>query len=155
VTVMLMLWSLSFFWGMFFQAGVQAPATGPLDPVEKGRIEREGNIERRIKIYESASNRIQRELGVAMDKGDFQAVPDNLKLWVSLLSESLRDIGTNLKNKKKSRALINYEIRVRKAILSTQNYKIQAPIEQQDVFESSLEQAETIRKKFVEILFQH
>ncbi len=144
--------------GMFLQAGSE-----PLPPIPDGifseaeriQVERANNVERRIKIYETVSERIQKDLQRAISKEEFQTVPDTLKKWTSLLSLSAQDIESNLKAKKKSRPLISYEIQVRKAISSTQECKIRAPVEQQDIFDSSLDQAEKIRKELVEILFQH
>jgi hypothetical protein len=144
---------------MLLQAGSVAPISFPddvLTAAEKAQIERESNnVEHRIKIYQSASARIQKDLQESIAEDDFQTVPGNLKKWVLLLSSSLKDIESNLKARKKSRPLINYEIQVRKAIAGTQEYKMRAPVELQDVFESSLGQAETVRKRFVEILFEH
>jgi len=139
-----------------FQAGDPSAVTGEIfSPSEKARLENETNLDRRIKVYEAASKRMQKALEAAVSKEEFQTVPDMLKVWISLLSKSLEDIEANLKTKKKSRALISYEIQVRKSIANTQNYKIRAPVEQQDVFDSSLVKAETVRKRFVEILFRH
>jgi hypothetical protein len=152
------LWPLSFILCTLLQTGGVAPPVFPddvLSAAEKTQIERESNVERRIKIYQSASERIQRELKEAIAKEEFQTVPNRLNKWILLLSLSLKDIESNLKAKKKSRPLINYEIQVRKAIANTEEYRLRAPVEQQDVFESSLTQAETIRKRFVEILFEH
>ncbi len=138
------------------QAVAPSATTGEIFiPSEKAKLENETNLDRRIKVYEAASKRMQQSLEAAVSKEDFQTVPDTLKLWISLLSKSLEDIEANLKTKKKSRALIDYEIQVRKSIANTQNYKIRAPVDQQDVFDSSLAQAETVRKRFVEILFRH
>ena len=152
------LWLFSLILCMLLQTAGVAPLSFPddvLSTAEKIQVERESNVDRRIKIYESASARIQKELQEAIAKDNFQTVPNNLNKWVLLLSSSLRDIESNLKANKKSRPLINYEIQVRKAIANTQKNKMRAPVEQQDIFESSLSQAEAIRKKFVEILFEH
>jgi hypothetical protein len=155
---MSMLWLLSFILCTLLQTGGVAPLSFPddvLSAAEKAQMERGINVERRIKIYASASARIQKELQDAIAKENFQTVPNHLNKWILLLSSSLRDIESNLKAKKKSRPLINYEIQVRKAIANTQKSKMRVPVEQQDIFESCLSQAETIRKKFVQILFEH
>jgi hypothetical protein len=122
-------------------------------PSEKAQLEKAENVEQRIKVYDAASRRIQRDLEAAVTKEDFQTVPDTLRLWVSLLSKSLEDIELNLKSKKKPRVLINYEIQVRKSIARTESLKIRAPVDQQDTFDSCLAEAEKVRKKYVEILF--
>jgi hypothetical protein len=159
VIFMSMIWPFSFILCMLFQTGGVAPLSFPddvLSAAEKVQMEKESNnVDHRIKIYDSASARIQKNLREAIAKNNFQAVPSNLNKWILLLSSSLKDIESNLKAKKKSRPLINYEIHLRKAIANTQEYKMRAPVEQQDIFESSLGQAETIRKRFVEILFEH
>jgi hypothetical protein len=150
-----MLWPVTFLLSMLLQAASPPSALdNVLNPEEKARIERETKIDGRIKVYESASTRIQKTLQTAVSEEEFQAVPDSLKLWTALLSGSLQDIEANLKTKKKSRALINYEIQVRKAISNTQSYKLKAPVEQQETFDSCISQAESVRKRFVEILFQ-
>ena len=81
-------------------------------------------------------------------------MPDALKLWVALLSGSLEDIEANLKTNKKSKALIRYEIQVRKANATFQGYKAKAPVDQQDVLDEQIAGAEKIRKKFVDIIFR-
>jgi hypothetical protein len=124
-------------------------------PSEKAQIEQADTVERRIKVYEAASKRIHQSLEAAIVKDDFHDVPDNLQLWTSLLAKSLEDIEANLKAKKKSRALIRYEIQIRKSISRTESLKIRAPVDQQDIFNSCIAQAERVRKRFVEILFRH
>ncbi len=148
-----MLWSIAL--NLLIQAGsFSLPADSPLNSVEKLKIENELKIESRIKIYRQASERIQKIIEESVSKDNYQNLPTDLKLWTSLLSESLKDIQTHLKTKKKSKNLISFEIQVRKAISNSQNYKIKAPTELQDVFESCLAQAEKIRQEFVEILFK-
>jgi hypothetical protein len=139
---------------LLIQAGsFSPPANSALNAEEKLKIEKETNPNSRVKIYRQASERIQESIQHAVSKDDYHSVPEYLKRWTSLLSESLNDIESNLKSKKKSKNLIAYEIHVRKAISSVQSHKIGAPTEQQDVFDATLEQAEKIRKKFVAILF--
>jgi hypothetical protein len=150
------IWLLGFLLSLLLQAGLIPPfPEGILSPAEKTQIERESNIQRRIKIYETASARIQQALQSAISKKEFQTVPENLTLWTSLLTESLKDIEDNLKSKKKSRALIKYEIQVRKSIAAIQAGKIKAPADQQDAFDLCLARAGEVRSKFVEILFRH
>ena len=140
---------------LFVQGAAAPPFTEEiLNPKEKERIARATNVEQRIKVYEAASKRIQQTLHSMADGGDFSKFPDTLKLWTSLLSGSLEDIEANLKTKKKSRALIRYEIQVRKAITEAQDYKNSIPEEQEEIYNSALAQAEKIRKRFVEIVFK-
>ena len=135
-------------------AAVPPFAEDILDAKEKVRMGRAIKIEDRIKVYEAASKRIQQTLEAAVAVDDFSKAPDILKLWSSLLAGSLEDIETNLKTRKKSKPLIRYEIQVRKAIAACQGYKTKAPLDQQDLFASYLAQAEKVRKRFVEIIFQ-
>jgi len=153
---MTVFWAFACLSLFFLQAGTAPPASGEIfNAKEKARIEKSDKVDGRIKVYEAASKRIQQTLEDAIKKDDFQTFPDNLKLWMSLLLNSLEDIEANLKSKKKSRALINYEIQVRKSIASMEKLKIRVPLDQQDLMDSCLEQAEKVRKRFVEILFRH
>jgi len=154
---MALLGSLLVVLNMLCQAGVPlANADDIFSSAEKAELGMAaGSIEHRIKIYDAASVRIQHDLQLSVQKNDFDAVPGALKTWISALSKSLEDIEANLKAKKKSRNLIGYEIQVRKAIADTEGLKIKAPVDQQEAFDSCLAQAETIRKKFVDILFRH
>jgi hypothetical protein len=140
----------------FFQAGDVPPVAGEVfNSAEKAQLENAKNIEQRIKVYTAASRRIQQTLEASVDKEDFRTVPENLTLWIALLSKSLEDVEANLKSKKKSGALIKYEIQLRKSIANTESLKIKAPVDQQDLFDSCISQAETVRRKFVAILFLH
>lgn len=139
---------------MLIQAGsFSSPVNTVLNSKEKLKIEKESNVNSRIKIYKQASERIQKNIHQTISKNDYQTVPENLKLWTLLLSESFKDIELNLKSKKKSKNLVAYEIHLRKAIASARDYKIGAPVDQQDAFDSCIEQAEKVRKRFVEIIF--
>jgi hypothetical protein len=132
------------------------PAYGDdiFSPEEIRQLQKGDSVENRIKIYQAASVRIQKNLQQSVAKEEFKMVPDTLKTWTLLLAKSLEDIETNLKAQKKPRSLINYEIHVRKAIVNTKGHKIKAPADQQDAFNSGIAQAESVHKKFVEILFQ-
>ncbi len=152
---MFILRSLAAFLSLLFQAGsVFSFPDGILSPAEKLRIERESKVENRIKVYEAASKRIHRTIQAAISKDEFETLPANLRLWTTLLEESLKDIEANLKSKKKPRPLINYEIQLRKAIAATQKSKIRAPVDQHEVFDSCLERAKAVRKKIMALLFR-
>ncbi len=125
-----------------------------LNVEEKARINRAQSVDDRIKVYHSASKRMQQSVDAAVSSHDFSGVPDALKLWVALLSGSLEDIEANLKANKKSKALIRYEIQVRKANSAFRGYKTKAPVDQQDAFDAQIAGAEKIRKKFVDIIFR-
>jgi len=150
------IWPFALLLAFFFQAGDVPPVAGEVfNSAEKAQLENATNIEQRIKVYTAASRRIQQTLEASVDKEDFRTVPENLTLWIALLSKSLEDIEANLKSKKKSGALIKYEIQLRKSIANTASLKIKAPVDQQDLFDSCISQAETVRRKFVAILFLH
>jgi hypothetical protein len=125
-----------------------------LNVEEKGRIIRAQSIDDRIKVYHSASKRMQQSVDAAVRSNDFSGLPDALKLWVALLTGSLEDIEANLKTNKKSKALIHYEIQVRKANSAFRGYKTKAPVDQQDALDEQITGAEKIRKKFVDIIFR-
>lgn len=133
--------------------GTPTPPSEVFAPAERAQFEKADNIEKRIKVYQKASVRLQEELETAVTKENFLPVPDILLTWKSLLAKSLEDIEANLKSKKKPRALINYEIQLRKSIDRTQNLKIRATADLQDAFDSCLELAEKVRRRFVDILF--
>jgi hypothetical protein len=120
---------------------------------EKIQLEKADSVDRRIKIYTEASKRLQKELHEAVIAGDFKFVPANLRQWTLLLVRSLEDIEANLKPKKKYKSLIKYEIQVRKSLAAIRDYRIQAPIDQQDAFDSCLVQAESVHKRLVEKIF--
>ncbi len=128
---------------------------GTFNAKEKVRLEQENKIEGRIKVYTAVAKRMSQEMEAAVRKDNQEVMPGKLRLWASLLSRSLEDIQANLKSKKKSRALIRYEIQVRKSIAEIQRFKTRIPVEQQDLLDSSLSEAEKVRKSFVQILFRH
>jgi hypothetical protein len=134
-------------------ASLSAPLNAVLDSKEKLKLANESDANSRIKIYRQASERIQNKLEQAFSKKDYSAIPEDLKNWASLLSESLKDIETNLRTKKKSKNLIAYEIHLRKSISRTRSFKFEAPSEQQNLFDSCLDEAEKVRSRFVGILF--
>ncbi len=117
------------------------------------KLQSERDVNDRIKIYTNASKRIQKRLDRAVSKGQFQFIPKDLELWATLLANALEDIKANLNPQKKSKNLIKFEIEIRKSLDDMQEYRIKAPFDQQDAFDACLTQAESIRKKFVEIIF--
>lgn len=124
------------------------------NPKEKAGLANANSLDDRIKVYEAASRRTLKMLRETARQDKSNTVPDILKTWTSLLTGSLEDISANSKSKKKSKKLIKYEIQVRKAINDIQDLKVKASIEHQDAYDSCIDQAETIRKKFIDILFR-
>jgi hypothetical protein len=135
-------------------APVDLPDRQLLTPAEKSLLERETHIDRRIRIYESASLRFQRSIQVATKQEEIEGFLEDLESWVKLLSASREDIESNVNRKKKSRALIRYEIQVRKTAGDLQDARPNIPLESQAEFDSYLGRAEVVRKTFVDILFQ-
>jgi hypothetical protein len=135
-------------------APLDLPDRQLLTPAEKSLLERESNIDARIRIYESASLRFQKSIQVTTRQEEIEGLLENLKSWVKLLSASLEDIESNVNRKKKSRALIRYEIQARKTSGDLQDARPNIPVESEAEFDSYLERAEVVRKTFVDILFQ-
>jgi hypothetical protein len=120
---------------------------------EVEKLEKERDVNDRIKVYTNASKRIRNRLSKAASRGQFQGVPGDLELWTVLLANSLKDIKANLDPGKKSKNLIRFEIEVRKSLDDIKDFKIRAPIDQQDAFDACLSKAEAIRQQLVEIIF--
>ncbi len=129
--------------------------TGTFTEKEAREIEKQSdNIEKRIKVYRKASERMLKNLEKAVSGKEFQTVPEALSTWTILITESLKDIQDNLEqNKKRPKPLVKYEIQVRKAIKNIRDLKIRAPVDQQDVFDRCISRAEDVRSKMVDILF--
>lgn len=125
-----------------------------LTPSEKSQIEREDNVENRIRIYESASARIHRTIRALIERQEFPELLPQMRAWQDLTAEAFRDIDRNIGRKKKSKNLIRFEIQLRKALLDLRNLKFQIPHEYQDEFESVLDRVDGVHKKLVDILFQ-
>ena len=154
---MSILWPFILILSVFLQYGSASnfPA-GTFTEKEARKIEKESdNTDGRIDVYRDASIRIQKELKEAVSKDRFQDVPGRIQLWTSLVTESLRDIEFSIDpKKKKSKALIKYEIHVRQTINDLRELQIRAPYEQQQIFDSCIERANAARGKMVDILFQ-
>jgi hypothetical protein len=152
---MSMLMFCSIVLSMLFQTGSLLPAGSNIfNAEEKLKFEKATDVNGRIKIYQRASERIVKDIEATVAKDDFQSTSADLKKWISLLDESLKDIEANLKSKKISKDLKHYEIHLRKAISRIGNYKTKAPVDQFDLFESCLKKAEATHTRFVDILFK-
>ena len=138
----------------------QSQSTAPwlkeniLTPLEKSQLEAEDKIENRIRTYGLASTRVHKLIEGAVLREDLQKLAENFECWSDLLASSLKDIEKYVERKKKSKALIRYEIQLRKSISDITELKIRVALEEQKSFDAWLEQAEEIRRKFVDILFQ-
>jgi hypothetical protein len=136
------------------------PASAPqmfpdcLKPADKTKLAAETRIDGRIKIYRAASEQIHQAINGAVSKQNYEGLDIQVRCWRELLAVSLKDIETNVNRKKKSGALINYEIQLRKSIVDMNNNRLKAPSSSLEQFESWLDQAKSAREKFVDILFQ-
>ena len=131
----------------------KARVSEPLTAAEKNQLEREPNVEDRIRVYEAASSRIYGSIRNLILRQQFEDVGAEMRSWLDLLSEAQQDIEQNISRKKKSKNLIRFEIHLRKAIGDLKERKLQVPADQQEDFESWLTRLDHVRKKFVDILF--
>ncbi len=121
---------------------------------EQKRLSGEGKIDGRVKVYRSVSERYRQSIESAVAKQNFEAVPGLIRCWRELLTASLRDIEANINRKKKSGALIDYEIQLRKSILDMDDVRMKVPYAQLSDFEAWVSQAKATHERFVDILFQ-
>ncbi len=137
------------------QGAAPSPTTGIQChmEIEISRPEKEARLDRRIKIYDEASERYKNTLIRLVQMQELPSVPAQLKSWSEMLNASLKDIEASPGRKDKSKALLRYEIHLRRAISAVQESKIKANVEQVGAFEAWLTQTEEIRKRLVAILF--
>jgi hypothetical protein len=133
---------------------VQLPGPDGLTPTERSKLEKEGKIDSRIRVYEDASTRFHKSVRSAVQKQEFEIVQEDLNSWMKVLSASLEDIEVNVNRRKMSRPLIRYEIHLRKAFVDLQDLKHKVPLEEQEKIETWLGRAESIRNSFLDILFK-
>jgi hypothetical protein len=137
-------------------AGTAPTAIEAFTPEEKSQLSLSAkSLNNRIKIYDEASLRIQRDLEETIKREQYETVPDVLTAWVSLLQTSISDIEADSKANKKSKQFRKFEIHIRKTIKDLPDIKLKVPFEQHDAFDSCIAKAEIIRKKMIDILFKH
>ncbi len=120
---------------------------------EKARLEKEVKLDSRVKVYDEVCQRYENELILLIQLQDSKALLLHLKCWNDVLDQSLKDIQDSPGRKDKSKALIRYEIHLRKAINTVQESKTRADVEMLDAFETWLAHAEADRQKMVSFLF--
>jgi len=149
-------WYATLICGVLIQAGAPSAIPGPdgLLESERIRLERETKLDRRIKVFEAASVRYERTLTGSIQGQNLQGVPSQLKSWTNLLESSLKDVERSTARKDKSKALIHFEIHLRKAISNLREIRLKATVDEFDAFESWLAKAEEVHEKFVDMLFQ-
>ncbi len=142
---------------IWFQ-GVAAPSSVAtadcLTAVEKNRLSREQNINSRIKIYREVSERLHKAMLGTVATQDTSSVPPLLNCWREHLTASLKDIEASIDRKKRSGALIDFEIQLRKSIGDVNDARLRAPVEQNSEYQDWLGEANRVREQFVDIIFQ-
>jgi hypothetical protein len=123
-------------------------------PAEKERLRAAPKLDDRIKIYNAGLGRCRKSADAAIARQDSAALTKALADWMVLLEHSLQDIEATADRRKKSKALIRYEIQLRKALADLDESKLKLTYEQMEELEAWLDKAEKIRKRFVDILFQ-
>ena len=121
---------------------------------EKKALFQESGIDGRVKAYRRISERIHLAIEDAAEKQKFDGITPLVACWKELLTSSLKDIEANINRKKKSGALIDYEIQLRKSIVDMKDVRLRMPYPQQDDLEAWITQADAAHKKTVDILFQ-
>jgi hypothetical protein len=122
--------------------------------IERTRLTAAQNVEKRIKIYADMTDDRRRSVEKAVADQNFSAITLTLKSWGDALDFSLADIEANAGQKSKSKALKNYEIRLREGISAVGDLKTRGgSYEQFEQFESWLNHAGEVQKKLVSILF--
>jgi hypothetical protein len=142
---------------LWFQAAAAPPKAATADcltAVEKDRLSKENNINSRIKIYRQISERFHKGLLSASARPDTGSVPSLLGCWKEQLTAASKDIDANINRKKKSGALIDFEIQLRKSIGDVNDARLKAPVEQNSRYQDWLDEASRIHEQFVSLIFQ-
>jgi hypothetical protein len=124
-------------------------------PSEKNRLSSARSIDDRIRVYDTAFQRIRKEIENDIREDRFEDAARTLSRWSALLSESLTDIEANSIPNRRSNRLRQYEINLRQAINGMRSLSMRAPMDLYDALDSFSEQAEETRRKFINILFDH
>jgi hypothetical protein len=121
---------------------------------EVKRLSQQQKVDGRVKVYKDISERYHQAIISAAAKKAFDEMPALISCWKDNLTVSLKDVEANINRKKKSGALIDYEIQLRRSIVDMNDVRLKATYEKQDAFDSWIAQANTARQRFVDILFQ-
>jgi len=146
---------VSFFYAAVFAGAAQETYSEPgiYTPSEKKRLASAKSPDDRIRVYDTAFERIRKEMEKDIREDRFEDAALTLSVWAALLKESLADIEANVSQNKKSVRLKQYEIRLRQAINGLRALRAHAPLELHDAIISFADQAEETRRKFMDILF--
>lgn len=129
------------------------PMPDSLSPAQKSKLAATQKIDKRIKIYDQASDQRGHAVGKAAGQKNSDAVTSALRSWTELLDYALSDIQANAKQSSRSKALKNFEIHLRKAIGEVGDLETKGSYEQYEEFESWMKHANEVRQKLVLILF--
>jgi len=121
---------------------------------ELEKLGREDKVDKRIKIYESAWKRLHAEFLRLVKAGRHEELTGSIQAWLALVDRSSEDIERNIRRDKKSKPLISYEIKIRRAIADVTDLKPMIPFALEATIQEWLDRAEQTRKRFVDILFQ-
>jgi hypothetical protein len=130
------------------------PPAGCLTDLDKKRLSTEAGIEKRIRICKEISDRFHKDVEQAEKKQAAEGVSVLLACWSDHLTVALKDIEANINRKKRSGALKDFEIHLRKSIRDMEDSRLKTPYQEISHYDAWLEQANVVRKKFVDILFQ-
>ena len=145
-------WFFLFF--SIFQAAAFADGASEIyTPSEKKRLTSANSLDDRIRVYDTAFERIRKEIEEEIREDRFDEAARKLSVWAALLSESLADIEKNVNPRKKSGRLKQYEIHLRQAINGLRTLRMRSPMELYDALILFEEKAEETRRKFMDILF--
>jgi len=134
----------------------QSPAAAAdcLSDLDKRRLAAEAGIEKRIKICREISDRLHKAVEQAAKKQQAAEVASLLTCWGDHLDASLRDVESFINRKKRSGALKDFEIQLRKAIRDMEDARLKAPYEESAHYEAWIDQAKKVHDRFVDFLFQ-
>jgi hypothetical protein len=155
--MILHLFALSAAFAFGAQAGMPpqgAPTGECVNAAETKRLAGQSGIDGRIKAYRDISERYHKAVVSAVAGKRFAEIPPLIACWTERIEVSRKDIEDNVNRKKKSGALIDYEIQLRRSVVDLNSARIKAPHDMQEQFESWIAQAIQTRQKFVDILFQ-
>ena len=125
-----------------------------LPDLDKQRLSAEASIEKRIKIRREISDRLHKAVEQAQKKQQAESVAALLACWSDHLAASLSDVESFINRKKRSGALKDFEIQLRKSIRAMEDSRLKAPYQESAHYDAWLDEAKKVREKFVDILFQ-
>jgi len=139
------------------QVNLAQPPIAPsecLPDLDRQRLSAEAGIEKRIKIRREISDRLHKAVEQAQKKQQAESVAALLACWSDHLAASLSDVESFINRKKRSGALKDFEIQLRKSIRAMEDSRLKAPYQESAHYDAWLDEAKKVREKFVDILFQ-